>query len=239
MKHNGATRTLLRLIDLAFLSCHLYTAKSRWLQQLSGRYSAPDRPRLPRCHRTFPWVRWWDRLRRAPRRPPAVHMNEVGDGSPSLVFACAKSGLSLSFHFPWWVDASRIYVGKRETNNGRGRVRYLTPRPALFSLLWLRYSTLNYKQVQSKAMWCMRGTCQAGRCQWRCPSKPSLSSNKLPPKHRQGFPPICPYISWDTTVASLETIRLEAKFPSFKNFVCRQGGYVDNGAYKKKKKGQS
>jgi len=44
MRHNGAIRTLLRLIDLVFLSYHLYTAKSWWLRQQSGRYSSPEPP---------------------------------------------------------------------------------------------------------------------------------------------------------------------------------------------------
>ena len=53
-----------------------------------------SRPRPPRCHRTFPWVRWWEWLRRASRWPlwmAAVHDEWGGGRSPSLQLFCLRN----------------------------------------------------------------------------------------------------------------------------------------------------
>jgi hypothetical protein len=80
---------------------------------------------------------------------------------------------------------------RRETSNGRGRVRYLTPRPALFNLLWFRCSTLDYEQVQTIAMWCTRGHVST-RVSWhrRMVSMTQSINPSLDPRH--GLPPNAP-----------------------------------------------
>ena len=87
MKHNGASKTLRLLIDGVYPISDLIHCKLLWRRQQSGRTQPRSRPRPPRCHRTFPWVRWWDWLRRALRRPlwmAAVHDEWGGGCSPLL-----------------------------------------------------------------------------------------------------------------------------------------------------------
>jgi hypothetical protein len=60
MKHNGASKTLLLLIYGVFPISDLIQCKLLCQRQQSGRTHPRSHPRPPRCHRTFPCVRWWD-----------------------------------------------------------------------------------------------------------------------------------------------------------------------------------
>ena len=99
MRHNGASKTLLLLIDGVFPISDFIHCKLLCQRQQSGRTHPRSHPRPPRCHRTSPWVRWWDRLRRASRLPlwmAAVMMNEAVVGTPCcscfpLVFEWGKN----------------------------------------------------------------------------------------------------------------------------------------------------
>ena len=99
IRHNGASKTLLLLIDGVFPISDFIQCKLHCRRQQSGRTHPRSRPRPPRCHRTFQWVRWWDWLRCASRLPlwmAAVH-DEWGNGrSPCcrcfpLVFEWGKN----------------------------------------------------------------------------------------------------------------------------------------------------
>jgi hypothetical protein len=103
MKHNGASKILLLLIDGVFpifqiptlysVSCCGGDNKAAALIPGAAHDHRAATERSPESADEIGCA-----LRRAPRRPlwmAAVHMNEVGDGSPSLacfplVFACAK-----------------------------------------------------------------------------------------------------------------------------------------------------
>ena len=53
MKHNGASKTLLLLIDGVFPISDFIQCKLHCRRQQSGRTHPRSRPRPPRCHRTF------------------------------------------------------------------------------------------------------------------------------------------------------------------------------------------
>ena len=110
-----------------------------------------------------------------------------GDWPKESMFWIVVGALPLS----WYEQDLRRKTRRRETSNGRGRVRYLTPRPALFNLLWFRCSTLDYEQVQTIAMWCTRGHVST-RVSWhrRMVSMTQSINPSLDPRH--GLPPNAP-----------------------------------------------